>query len=93
MKRYLVKEKSFATKANALYVGEEHITYYGIDNVEVACEGNHARRVHRAYPITKVAVLMNGYKSKSAAMRSWAYNNPENNDNWQSTTEIIEIEY
>lgn len=84
MKRYVVKETSVGTEENPNFAGEVQVWLHGVgDNLLSAREFNR---------LSDWFIREFGYARKCDAKRNWSYKNPENDNYWQSTVEIIEIE-
>ena len=92
MIKYLVKETTIATESNERFAGMESIAYYGKNQQQLALQGTANEKCHMTSELTDWGVKTFGYNRKCDAMRSWIYNNPENNENWKSKVDIVAIE-
>ena len=83
MKRYLIKEVSKATESNKNFAGETHIHYSG--------KGGYVYEEADVEAFPYYYYKEYGYSRKRDAEKNYAYQNPENNEYWQSTVSIVEF--
>ena len=92
MIKYLVKSTSVATPENRNFAGETSIYYYGKKGEVLCVEGDHAKRCHDERPMWMWGVREYGYDRISDAKRNWSFKNPQNDEYWKTTVEIVEVE-
>lgn len=92
MKKYIVKETSYATEANENFKGQVSITYYGKDQKQIGHYGSHADAIHMMMKLNDYMIKEYGYNRLCDAKKSYMYKHPENTKYWKSFVEIIEVE-
>lgn len=92
MKRYIVRTTGKATESNQSFRGQTAIYYYGKGNRCIGACGSHPKALHTEQAIRPYEVNEYGYTRKCDAVRSWIYKNPQNDEHWQTTVDIVEIE-
>lgn len=91
MTKFLVKETSTATPMNPNYAGDISIYYFGKGERMIAREGTHLP--YDNFNHIEWCIAEYGYNRKCDAKRAYAYKHPENTKFWESTVEIVEVEY
>lgn len=91
MKKYLVKETSYATENNKNFAGMDSVSYYGKGSKRLAHHGSAAVACYSVSALHLYQIEEYGYDRECDAKRSWIYKNPENTEHWQSTVEVIEF--
>ena len=92
MKKYIVKETSYATEANYNFKGQISICYFGKGSEIIAMEGSHAEATHTTKKMDNYMVKEYGYNRLCDAKKSYVYKHPENTKHWKSFAEIVEVE-
>lgn len=92
MKKYIVKETSYATEANDNFKGQMGIYYFGKGSVVIAREGSHPDAIYTTKKLDNYMIKEYGYDRLCDAKKSYVYKHPENTKYWKSVGEIIEVE-
>lgn len=92
MKKYIVKETSYATEANDNFKGQIGIYYFGKGSATIAIEGSHAEATYTTMKLDNHRIKEYGYNRLCDAKKSYVYKHPENTKYWESSVEIVEVE-
>jgi len=88
MKKYIVKIVSTATAENKNFAGEVHTYWNGKNDTLLGADAGTWLQI----PLYNGMIKENGYSRLCDAKRNWGYRNPQNDKNWTTEVEIVEVE-
>ena len=88
MKKYIIKSVCTATAENKNFAGEVHTYWHGKEDTLLGADAGTSLQIK----LYDHMIGWYGYSRKCDAERNWSYRNPQNDKNWTTEVEIVEVE-